>query len=136
MLLNDTGVSEYFESDHLKNKPYFIVNLYNQLKDLILGNFENIDVSTTKNYISFKLNERFNNTSKRKNLITVFVQRNQLKIMFGMKNGTLIDLENKTKIIHNKLGNVYQFNLNSSKDLDYFLNLFKQCYENQFKGDD
>ena len=79
-LSTDDGYSEYLESDHLKNKPYRITNFYNQLKDEILKNFNNIEIIATKGYITYRLNERFNNKTKRKNIIIIEIQRNLLKI--------------------------------------------------------
>ncbi len=135
---NDDGIKEYRESDHLKNKPYTIVKFYNQLKNKINTEFENIEIIATKNYISYRLNERFNNKTKRKNLIIIQIQRNQLNIQIGMKKGTLKDPKNITiDTTNNKTykNNDYQVKLHPEDNLDDFIEIFKQTYQNQIKGE-
>ncbi len=138
LLNTDDGHTEYLESDHLKNKPYRITNFYYQVKDEIQKNFDNIEIIATKGYITYRLNERFNNKNKRQNIIIIEIQRNLLKIWIGMKKGSLTDSGNITIDVsgnNTHKNNDYQVKLYPGDDLKHFINLFEQAYENQIEGD-
>ena len=113
----------YTEDDLLRDKSLEINELYYCLKDRLLSEFDDLDMEIFKTLSSYKINN---------NLICVvrFMSKS-LSIWFFTKN--LNDWENKTKDLSESStggsGVHYQIDLKSEEDFDYFIELFKQVYD-------
>ena len=113
----------YTEDDLLKDKSLEINELYYSLKERLLSEFDDLDMEIFKTLSSYKVND---------NLICVvrFLSKS-LSIWFFTKN--LDDSENRTKDLSKSStggsGVHYQIDLSSEDDFDYFVELFKQVYE-------
>lgn len=116
----------YTESDHFNNKSENIIELYENLKNKIENNFDDIQIVPLKHYIAFKINN--------KNIISIITRKDRLQIFISMNienisdpNNKLIDVSDKE---HLGTGNS-EINLYSNDDLDYFITLFKQSYNDK-----
>ena len=113
---------EYSEDKILNGKSEYVIELYNNIKNKILTNFENIETTATKLYMVFKVN---NNA-----IVSIAPLTQFIKIWINSNN--LNDYKNKTRDVSNighwGVGN-YELVINSKEDLDYFMYLFKQCYD-------
>lgn len=113
----------YTEDDLLRDKSLEINELYYSLKERLLSEFDDLDMEIFKTLSSYKVND---------NLICVvrFLSKS-LSIWFFTKN--LDDSENRTKDLSKSStggsGVHYQIDLSSKDDFDYFMELFKQVYE-------
>ena len=113
----------YTEDDLLRDKSLEINELYYSLKERLLSEFDDLDMEIFKTLSSYKVND---------NLICVvrFLSKS-LSIWFFTKN--LDDSENRTKDLSETStggsGVHYQIDLSSEDDFDYFMELFKQDYE-------
>lgn len=113
----------YTEDDLLRDKSLEINELYYSLKERLLSEFDDLDMEIFKTLSSYKVND---------NLICVvrFLSKS-LSIWFFTKN--LDDFENRTKDLSESStggsGVHYQIDLSSEDDFDYFMELFKQVYE-------
>lgn len=113
----------YTEDDLLRDKSLEINELYYSLKERLLSEFDDLDMEIFKTLSSYKVND---------NLICVvrFLSKS-LSIWFFTKN--LDDSENRTKDLSKSStggsGVHYQIDLSSEDDFDYFMELFKQVYE-------
>lgn len=114
---------DYSEDELLRDKSLEINELYYNLKERLLSDFDDLDMEIFKTLSSYKIND---------NLICVvrFLSKS-LSIWFFTK--TLEDPENKTKDLSDLStggpGVNYQINLESEEDFDYFIKLFKQVYD-------
>lgn len=117
-------IKTYYEEDFLDNKSDEINELYYNIKDMIQNKFDDIDVVPCKHYIAFKYNNY--------NLMTLVPQSNDIKVWMG-KKGDLIDNLNLTRDVsnigHHGTGD-YEFRMKNDDDIEYFLILFKQIYNN------
>lgn len=124
----EKDIKVYNEEDHTTNKNENIVNLYEELRDRILSEFEEIKIVPQKHYIAFKYDN--------KNVISVEIQQSKLKIFVGMKKGTL--KSNDKKLVINTKGHYgtgdYQYNLKPDDDLFEFLSIFKKSYDDKVKS--
>ena len=118
-------VKVYDEDDHLLNKRQEIQDLYFELKDMILNDFDDIKIVPQKHYITFKYDD--------KNVISVEIQKSKLKIFVNMKKGTINSNDKKLKI--NTKGHYgtgeYQYILKPNDSIYDFLSLFNISYEDK-----
>lgn len=119
-------IKKYTESRLLRKKSKKSKEIYSNLKERIVTQYEDIEIVPLKLYVAFKLNK--------KNVISVAIQKNYLKIWIDSKYDAINDPLNKvqdvTEIGHWGTGDCY-FQLDSLDDLEYFMTLFKQAYENK-----
>ena len=119
-------IKKYTESRLLRKKSKKSKELYSNLKERITNEYDDIEIVPLKLYIAFKLNK--------KNVISVAIQKNYLKIWidskFGQINDPLNKLQDVTNIGHWGTGDCY-FKFENKDDLEYFMTLFKQAYENK-----
>jgi len=115
-------IKKYTEEDLFENKPSEIVNLYQNLKELILLDFDDIEIVITKLYMVFKVNKKI--------IVSVVLLNKSLKTYINAKR--LNDYKNSCKDVSN-LGHWgvgdWELKLNSDDDFDYFMELFKQAYD-------
>ena len=106
------------------NKPDNIKELYENLKERILNEFEDIEIVATKLYIVFKTSNKI--------IISIEAFKGQLKGWINLKNTKLIDPFNKTRDVsnigHHGIGD-YEMKIANDEDIDYFISLFKQAYK-------
>lgn len=119
-------IKKYTESRLLRKKSKKSKELYANLKERILNQYDDIEIVPLKLYVAFKLNK--------KNVISVAIQKNYLKIWIDSKFDAINDPLNKitdvTNIGHWGTGDCY-FQLDDNDDIEYFMSLFKQAYENK-----
>lgn len=109
------------EEDLLKNKSYEIRELYDALKNSVKDKFGDVECKILVNEISLKINNRI--------ICNVKFLKKSFNVHFYSKE--IIDEKNKLRNISNKStgGKAnYELKINSKNDINYFLNLFKQVY--------
>lgn len=113
----------YTEDDLLKDKSMEINEIYYNLKERLLSEFDDLDMEIFKTLSSYKINNNI--------ICVVRFMSKALSIWFFTK--TLNDYENKTKDLSKTStggpGVNYQIDLKSEEDFDYFIELFKQVYD-------
>lgn len=117
-------IIKYTEEMCFNNKPDNIKELYENLKERILNEFEDIEIVATKLYIVFKTSNKI--------IISIEAFKGQLKGWINLKNTKLIDPFNKTRDVsnigHHGIGD-YEMKIANDEDIDYFISLFKQAYK-------
>ena len=110
--LKDLKISQ---EELLEDKSSEMIDLYTFLKDQILNEFDDVSLHFQVNQFSFRVND---------NLICVviFLKSSFSIILYGK------DLKNDVNIAKTKDNN-YKIKYESDDDFDYFLNLFRQAYE-------
>lgn len=116
-------IKAYDEEYHLKNATEKAKELYFELKDRIADNDFDLTPVYRKNYIAFKKN----NT---KNVIDIWLKKDWIEVVFALKQGELIDTENLTYDISNRLWSSEQYALRLDKNVDmrYVMELIRQVY--------
>lgn len=113
----------YDEDYHLSNKPDNIKELYSNFKESIQNEFEDIEVYSSKTYISFKCDDV--------TIVSVEPKANFIKLWFNMKKNTLNDYFEKTRDVsnigHHGIGD-YEAHIENNSEIPYLLELFKQTY--------
>jgi len=121
-------IIKYTEEMCFNNKPDNIKELYENLKERILNEFEDIEIVATKLYIVFKTSNKI--------IISIEAFKGQLKGWINLKNTKLIDPFNKTRDVsnigHHGIGD-YEMKIANDEDIDYFISLFKQAYKEIMK---
>jgi len=110
----------YTEDYHLENTTVEIAELYEKFKNAILNLSDGIEINPQRYYIAFK---------KDRNLVDVEVQKKSLKFGINLKLGELEDSKDLARDVsqvgHRGNGD-YQLQVDSDKDLEYIMSLFKQ----------
>jgi predicted transport protein len=115
-------IKVYREEDHLNGLPGEIVELYQELKDRVLGLGENIEVRPRKKYVGFVASSNF---------VDVHPQKSQLKLWINMPKGELDDPKKVARDVSSigHWGNGdYEVIVKSADDLYYLMSLIKQSY--------
>lgn len=117
-------IKKYTEEDTLDGKSDDVKSLYNNLKEFILSNYDDIEIKHLKLYYVFKVNNKIIASAK--------VLSNNINTWINIKETTPNDPDNKirdvTNIGHYGVGD-YQFRIRSEDDFYYFNRLFKQSYD-------
>lgn len=112
------------EEDHFKQSTEEFIELYNKLKEYILGLDSNIRVRCTKAYIGFTLNNR--------NIIDILPGKRRIKVWLNCKWGNLDDpkkiFRDVSQIGHWGNGD-YETSLTNDEDIEYIFSLMKQAYK-------
>lgn len=121
-------VKRYDEDFHLNyspNRPDWVFEAYENLKQRILSIDESVEIRVAKQTIGFKAKRVF---------ADIIVTNKGLKVVLNLKKGELRDDLNKAEDISNKghwgTGD-YWYWIFSMDDIDYALNLIKQSFNNQ-----
>ena len=116
-------VKTYSESDHLKNRPSEIIELYERIKEYVCALDDSILIKPKKQVIGFHI--------KNKVFIDTLILKKSLKVWLNLKNGELQDYKGITKDVSNigHWGNGdYEIQIKDSENLDYILSLIKETY--------
>lgn len=110
---------EFGEDDLLCDKSQECNELYYNLKDRLLFEFDDLSLNIFKTLASYKVNDNI--------ICTVEFLSKSLKVMFFTK--TLDDPENRTEHVERGNPNVnYSMKLSSQDEFDNFIELFTQVY--------
>lgn len=113
-------IKVYTEEELLAGGSDETRELYFRFKDAILNLADDIEVVANKLYIAFK---------KRNNIITMNVQRKQIRMWINARYGELNDAKGITKNVAN-IGHWgtgdYEVAVSDDKDLEYIMSLIKQ----------
>ena len=117
-------IKKYTEEDTLMNKSEDIVSLYDNLKELLLSNYDDLEINHWNYYVAIKVNNKI--------VATVSVLSKSLKTWINLKETELHDpdgkVRNVSEIGHHGIGD-YEYVIKSEDDLYYFNKLFKQSYD-------
>ena len=98
-------------------------NLFDEIKKRITDEFNEVEVTPQKICLNFNYNE--------KNIIAIETMKNHLTVWFNLKKGQLNDYMDKTRDVstvgHHGNGD-YEMKIYDFQDIDYLIELFKQCY--------
>ena len=115
-------IKVYTEEDHLNGLPSEIVELYQELKERVLGLGDNIEVRPRKKYVGFVAGTNF---------VDVHPQKSQLKLWINLQKGELDDPEKIARDVSNvgHWGNGdYEVFIKSADELYYLMTLIKQSF--------
>ena len=115
-------IKVYREEDHLSGLPSEITELYQELKERVLGLGDNIEVRPRKKYVGFVAGTNF---------VDVHPQKSQLKLWINLSKGELDDPKKMARDVSEvgHWGNGdYQVLVESSETLDYLMTLIKQSF--------
>ena len=114
---------DFTEEELLQDKSLEVNELYYSLKDRLLSEFDDVDIEIFKTLTSYKINDQI--------ICTLHFLVSSLSIRFFTK--TLNDYQNKTNDLSNSStgGSTvnYEIKIKSEDDFDYFVELFKQVYD-------
>lgn len=112
------------EEHHFNQTTEEFIDIYNSLKEYILGLDSNIRIRCTGAYIGFILNNR--------NMVDILPRKTQIKVWLNCKWGSLDDTKNifrdVSKIGHWGNGD-YEASLTNDEDIEYIFSLIKQVYK-------
>lgn len=116
-------ITVYTEETLLSNKSDEVVSLYEKYRTAIINLTDDVEVKPQKLYITFKKNNR--------NVISVEIQKNCLKMYLNIRHGDLDDPKNITRDI-SKVGHLstgdYELKVSDDKNLEYIMSLVKQAF--------
>ena len=117
-------IKKYTEEDTLKGKSDDIVSLYDNLKEYILSQYDDIEIVHLKYYLVFKVNNKI--------VASLSVLKKSLKTWINLKESDISDPDNKIRNVsnigHHGVGD-YEFSITSEDDFYYFNRLFKQSFD-------
>ena len=117
-------IKKYTEEDTLKGKSDDIVSLYDNLKEYILSQYDDIEIVHLKYYLVFKVNNKI--------IASLSVLKKSLKTWINLKESDISDPDNKIRNVsnigHHGVGD-YEFSITSEDDFYYFNRLFKQSFD-------
>lgn len=105
----------------LKDKTHEMIDLYNNLKDKVLDEFDDVKIKYMINQFSFRVNDKLL-------CVVIFLKSSfNIHIYANQLNNAekTVDISQKSTGGNAK----YQFNYKSDDDFDYFMDLFKQTYD-------
>lgn len=117
-------IKKYTEADTLKGKSDDIVSVYENLKEFILSQYDDIEIVHLKYYLVFKVNNKI--------IASLSVLKKSIKTWINLKDSEISDPDNRIRNVsdigHHGVGD-YEFSINSEDDFYYFNRLFKQSYD-------
>lgn len=113
----------YTEEEHINNSSEDIIELYNTIKEFILGLDESINIKAKKLEIGFAYKNRI--------MVDIRLQKKALKIWLNASYGMLDDSKgiarDVSKVGHWGNGD-YEIQISNDDDLEYIYSLIKQLY--------
>ncbi len=116
-------IKVYTEEDHLRDKPDFISDLYEKIKDYVLSIDERINVKATKIYISFTINKKI--------IIDVTLLKSKIKIWLNVESGKIKDERNIFRDVSKvgRWGNGdYEVSMDDDSYFEYVMQHIKDVY--------
>lgn len=117
-------IKKYTEEDTLKGKSDDIISLYENLKEYISSQYDDIEIVHLKYYLVFKVNNKI--------IASLSVLKKSLKTWINLKESDISDPDNRIRNVsnigHHGVGD-YEYSINSDDDFYYFNRLFKQSYD-------
>ena len=117
-------IKKYTEEDTLDGKSDDVKSLYDNLKDFVFSNYDNIEIKHLKHYFVFKVNNKI--------VVSAALLSKSIKTWINLKDSEIKNPDNRirnvSKVGHHGVGD-YEFKINSEKDFYYFDKLFKQSYD-------
>ena len=118
-------IKKYTVEDVFSRKPQ-LQDFYNEIKEKIDNEFDDVVVKATKLYLVFKVNNKI--------FLSMEPLASYLKFWINIDVGKLNDPEQKTRDVstigHHGVGN-YDINIRPDDDLYYFMSLVKQAYDDK-----
>lgn len=118
-------IKKYTVEDVFSRKPQ-LQDFYNEIKEKIDNEFDDVVIKATKLYLVFKVNNKI--------FLSMEPMAKYLKFWINIDVGKLNDPEEKTRDVsnlgHHGVGN-YDINIRPEDDLYYFMSLVKQAYEDK-----
>ena len=119
-------IKVYTEKEHMEVASPEIIELYEQLKGLIL-NLDSIEIKPTKKYVAFVSGS---------NIVDIHIQKKSLKMWLNMFKGELDDPKELARDVANigHWGNGdYELQIKDDENIDYIMSLIKQSYKKNKK---
>lgn len=116
-------VKVYTEEQHFKNSTEEMIEVYEKIKEFILGLDDNFELKPKKNEIGFAYNKKI--------MFDILLQKKAIKFWFNAKIGTLDDSRNIARDVSNTghWGNGdYEIQISNDDDIEYIFSLIKQLY--------
>ena len=117
-------IKKYTEEDTLKGKSDDIISLYENLKEYISSQYDDIEIVHLKYYLVFKVNNKI--------IASLSVLAKSLKTWINLKDSDISDPDNRIRNVsnigHHGVGD-YELSITSGDDFYYFNRLFKQSYD-------
>lgn len=114
----------YTEKYHFAGKQNHLKDLYDEIKTRITNEFDDIEVIPHKICLNFNHNE--------KNIMAIEPMKTLLTVWFNLNKGQLDDYLNRTRDVstvgHHGNGD-YEMKVYDFHDIDYLIELFRQCYK-------
>ena len=118
-------IKKYTVEDVFSRKPQ-LQDFYNEIKEKIDNEFDDVVIKATKLYLVFKVNNKI--------FLSMEPLASYLKFWINIDVGKLNDPEEKTRDVstigHHGVGN-YDINIRPDDDLYYFMSLVKQAYDDK-----
>lgn len=118
-------IKKYTVDDVFIRKPQFR-DFYDEIKEKIENEFDDVVIKATKLYLVFKVNNKI--------FLSMEPFASYLKFWINLNPGKLHDPEEKARDVsnlgHHGVGN-YEMNIKSDDDLYYFMSLVKQAYDDK-----
>ena len=115
-------IKKYTEEDLFDDKTDYAIELCTNLKEAILSEYIDVEVGITKLYMVFKVNKKV--------IASIVLLQKSLKTYINVKR--INDYKNLCKDVSNVghwAAGDYELKLTSENDFDYFMELFKQSYD-------
>lgn len=116
----------YNEDIHFSKTNNEVIEIYNEIKDRVLGFGSDITIVPRQKYIAFKRSD--------KNFWSVHFLKKELWTWINMKKGELEDTKNITRDVsqigHYGVGD-YELSIKKVEDIDYAIQLIFQAYKKQ-----
>jgi len=116
-------IKKYKESRHLRKKSKKVKEIYNKIKENILE-YNDVEIVVLKHYFAVKINK--------KNICEIALLKNHITIWIDLEFDSIKDSLNKVQDVSNVghwgTGNC-KIQINEIDEVPYFMELFKQSYD-------
>ena len=119
-----TNKPEEYAEEILFPKEKYVGKLYEQIKNIMLDMFANINITPLKNYVGFK------KANSMYNILSVWPKENSVEIVLNAKRGNIQDPEELTYDISNRRWSAAQYALrfDENTNIEYLKNIIRQTY--------
>lgn len=118
-------IKKYKESRHLRKKSKKVKEIYQKLKEKI-SEYDDVEIVVLKHYFAVKVNK--------KNVCEIAILKNYITVWIDLEfekiNDSLNKVSDVSEVGHWGTGNC-KIQINEIDDVPYFMELFKQSYEDK-----